>query len=148
MKAWMSLAAMGAIKLFSGQNFFVGGWPKYNTYTEATSGQFYLDGGNAKRASFADAGAKHQMLYSRFHKSRYFCATCHDVSNPALANLTKPLPDQSGGADLISEQYAAGRYFHVERTWSEFTLSDFGRQGGAPTNESFQSQGAPNIATA
>ena len=27
------------------------------------------------------------MLYSRYHKSRYFCATCHDVSNAVLANL-------------------------------------------------------------
>jgi hypothetical protein len=33
----------------------------------------------------------------------------------------------------------------VERTFSEFMLSDYGQQGGAPTNPEFQAQGAPDI---
>ena len=42
----------------------------------------------------ADATARHKSLYSRHHKSRYFCATCHDVSNAALANLNKAIQDE------------------------------------------------------
>ena len=41
-----------------------------------------------RRASFADANPKsHDAQYSRYHKSKYICSTCHDVSNPVLNNL-------------------------------------------------------------
>lgn len=126
---------------FDGRPLYDGDQPANPNYDEAGSGQFYISTGADKRASFADAGAKHKMLYSRFHKSRYFCATCHDVSNPVLANLgNSGLPDLNPGA-LITEQHPAYGYFHVERTFSEFMLSDFGRGDGAPTNADFQAQG-------
>jgi hypothetical protein len=135
------------IMLFSGGNFYSGNLPLYDsTYRENGGGQYFVSTGAQKRASFADAAARHQMLYSRYHKSKYFCSTCHDVSNPVLANLgISDLPDQSGGVDLITEQYSASRYFHVERTFSEFMLSAYGQQGGAATNPEFQAQGAPDI---
>ena len=127
------------IKMFSGLDFYTKfNVPLYPNYTENGSGQFFCSGNGQKRASFSDAAATHQMLYSRYHKSKYFCSTCHDVSNPALANLgLAGLPDQSGGADLITEQYSAFRYFHVERTFSEFMLSEYSQQGGASTNPEF-----------
>jgi len=119
--------------------------PANQGYTEAASGQFYISDGSQKRAGFADAGAKHHMMYSRFHKSRFFCSTCHDVSNPVLANLgAAGLPDLNPGA-LITEQHPAYAYFHVERTFSEFMLSAFGRGDGAPTNADFQAQGGADI---
>ena len=114
-------------------------------YDEAASGHFLISTGSEKRASFADAGAKHKMLYSRFHKSKYYCGTCHDVSNPVLANLgLSGLPDINPGA-LITEQHPAYAYFHVERTFSEFMLSDFGRGEGAATNADFQAQGGAGV---
>jgi hypothetical protein len=128
---------------FNGANFFTNNLPPTN-YTEAGSGQYYVSPDAGKRASFADASARHRMFYSRFHKSKFMCATCHDVSNPILANLgLSGLPDD--GTGLITEQYSAADYFHVERTFSEFMLSDYGQQGGAPTNQDFQDQGAPDI---
>jgi len=139
------MALQPDIKLFSGGNFFFNQNPRYPSYTENTSGQYFVSGDGEKRASFSDAAARHQMLYSRYHKSRYMCGTCHDVSNPALAQVAPTLPDQSGGADLLTEQYAAGRYYHVERTFSEFTLSDYGQIGGAATNSELQAQGAPTV---
>jgi hypothetical protein len=115
------------ILFFNGNPFYGGNdKPVEAGYTEATSGQYFVAADAAKRASFADAAARHQMEYSRFHKSKYFCSTCHDVSNPILANL---------GADptlaLPTETQAAHAYFHVERTFSEFMLSDYGQEGGA-----------------
>jgi hypothetical protein len=132
-----------SINLFAGGPFFTNNIPPAN-YTESGSGQYFVSPNAAKRASFADADARHQMLYSRFHKSKYMCATCHDVSNPILANLgLSGLPDD--GTGLITEQYSAANYLHVERTFSEFMLSAYGAQGGAPTNPEFQLQGAPDI---
>ena len=132
-----------SILQFNGVNFYTNNLPPAN-YTESGSGQYFVSPNAAKRASFADANARHQMFYSRFHKSKYMCATCHDVSNPILANLgLSGLPDLETG--LITEQYSAANYFHVERTFSEFMLSAYGQQGGAATNQDFQDQGAPNI---
>jgi len=129
-----------AIKMFNGTDSFYTKtfMPWYSSYTENGSGQYFVAANATKRASFADAEPSHQFFYSRYHKSKYFCATCHDVSNPALANLgLSGLPNQSGGAHLISEQYSAFRYFHVERTFSEFMLSGYAQQGGMATNPEF-----------
>ena len=141
-----------AVSLFSGNPFFINNLPKYSSYHESASGQYFVSTDSQKRASFADAAARHQMLYSRYHKSKYFCGTCHDVSNPVLANLgLSGLPNQldpvtgQPSIDQISEQYSATNYFHVERTFAEFMLSAYGQQGGAPTNSDFQAQGAPGI---
>ncbi len=128
------------IKMFNGVDSFYSktNLPRYSTYTENGSGQYFVAANSTKRGSFADAEPSHQFFYSRYHKSRYFCSTCHDVSNPALANLgLSGLPEQSGGSHLISEQYSAYRYFHVERTFSEFMLSGYAQQGGAATNPEF-----------
>jgi hypothetical protein len=94
-------------------------------YVEAGSGQIFMDPSSAKSGPYYDANAKHKMYYSRYTKSKYFCITCHDVSNPILANLTSP---------GLTERQAAATYFHIERTGSEFLLSAYGRGDGAPTN--------------
>jgi hypothetical protein len=116
-----------ALALFNGTPFYANNVPFSLNYTENAAGQYFVSPNADKRASFADAAARHRMFYSRYHKSKYFCSTCHDVSNPALANLgadpTQPLP---------TEQDSAYSYFHVERTFSEFMLSAYGQQGGAP----------------
>jgi hypothetical protein len=128
------LTVLGGISLYNGNDFFdPNGQPHDPNYTYAASGQFFISPDNGKRGPFADNTAKHTALYSRFHKSKYFCATCHDVSNPALANLAfnGTLPGD-GTTILPTEEKAAGFYYHVERTFSEFALSDIGQQGGAP----------------
>ena len=137
-------ALVQAIFLFNGTAMFGGDdRPAEADYTENTSGQYFVSTNSEKRASFADADARHQMLYSRYHKSKYFCAPCHDVSNPVLANLPfKGTPPGDGTTKLTTETNPAYSYFHVERTFSEFMLSAYGQQGGAPTNEDFRLQGA------
>jgi hypothetical protein len=131
-----------AISLFNGGSFYNNNLPPAG-YTENGGGQYFVSSGSQKRASFADAAARHQMFYSRYHKSKYFCQTCHDVSNPVLANL-----GQDGSVPLTTETQSAYSYFHVERTFSEFMLSAYGQDGGAPTNPEFQAQGAPGITEA
>ncbi len=124
---------LGALKLFDGTSFlnattklpsFYGNGSLPN-YVEGAGGQYFIDTGSAKRGPFHDHTARHQVYYSRYHKSRTFCATCHDVSNPILANVLI--------APGTPERQAAGSYFHVERTYSEFALSAYGRGSGATT---------------
>lgn len=120
------------IKLFNNSPFFVNKKPFSLSYLENGAGQYFVSGGNQKRASFADANAKHQILYSRYHKSKYTCSSCHDVSNPAIANLAyKDVRPGSSAPVLPTEQVSASSYLHVERTFSEFMLSGYGQQGGA-----------------
>jgi hypothetical protein len=116
------------ISYFNGQPFFVNNRPASPGYTQSSSGQYFLAGDVNHRAGFSDTSpSKTNYNYSRFHKSKYFCGTCHDVSNPILANLNanpaQPLP---------SETNSAFSYYHLQRTSSEFLLSTWGQTGGAP----------------
>jgi len=132
--------AATTITLFNGTPLFSNNVPVHAGYMENGGGHMFLITDNlvtgkpdAKRGPFSDANAKHEMLYSRYHKSKYFCGTCHDISNPVLVNLpyAAAVPDD-GVTVLPSESQPAYSYGHVERTFSEFMLSDFGLQGGAP----------------
>lgn len=146
------LIAAQNILLFNGGKFFgVDNYPFSAAYTENAGGQYFMGGTRDKRASFADANARHAILYSRYHKSKYFCSTCHDVSNPILANLVlggvgvnETRANFTGTTrTLWTENNPAYSYFHVERTFSEFMLSDYGLQGGAPGKGPF----APTVFT-
>lgn len=108
-------------------------------YTEATSGQFFMEPDpNKKRGNRHDAEPKsHSVLYSRYHKSSQQCGICHDVSNPALANAFI--------ASGTSGKQAAGSYYHVERTFSEFMLSAYAQPGGAPANAKFVEEGITHV---
>lgn len=125
--------------LFNGNDFYdANGTPFSLAYTENASGQFYVSASTDKRGPFTDAAVRHGMVYSRYHKSKFFCSTCHDVSNPALANLGFDGTTPGDGTTILpSEQNAAHSYFHVERTFSEFMLSAYGQQGGAPGTGAF-----------
>ncbi len=126
--------AAAALICFNGQPFFLDNVPAGVLYTENGAGQFFMsvsDSG-AKRAPFTDAQSTHNKLYSRYHKSKHFCQTCHDVSNPVLANLGAATSNR-----LPSEVEAPHRFGHVERTSSEFMLSAYGQQGGAAGTNQF-----------
>ncbi len=102
-------------------------------WTENGGGQYLISASSAKRGPFADATRPplHDVRYSRYHKSRYFCGTCHDVSNAVLANLGQNDTSPGDGSTVLtSESAAAHSYGHIERTFSEFMLSDYGRGPG------------------
>ena len=108
--------AAASITLFNGNSFFSNNAPVSAGYTENGGGHMFLvtdTGGKTdrKRGPFSDANAKHEMLYSRYHKSKYMCGTCHDISNPALANY-----GADTNAPLPSETLPAYSYAHVERS--------------------------------
>jgi hypothetical protein len=121
------MLASQPMETFGGEDFFVANEPFSPAYDEAASGQYFVASDARKRGPFADLFPPHDKYYSRFHKSKFFCSTCHDVSNPVLANLGADLQQP-----LPTETTAAYAFLHVERTFSEFMLSAYGRQGGAP----------------
>lgn len=109
-------------------------------YIEAGSGQMFIETNNKiRRGPRNDVNPNsHTFLYSRFHKSQAMCRTCHDVSNPVLANLTI-------GPDA-SESRSAASYFHVERTSSEFELSAYANPGGAAVDGPLNAMGITQAA--
>ncbi|MEJ2511167.1 MAG: multiheme c-type cytochrome [Anaerolineales bacterium] len=98
------------------------------------SGILSLWGGSEKLGPYVDAAARHQFMQSEFHRSKDFCGSCHDVSNPVVGDLapnngTQPTADYeviaSGDPTSPVDQKAAFNNFPyqygiVERTYSEF----------------------------
>lgn len=83
-----------------------------------------VDPENVVRGPYGDGkGAMpHQVLQSPYHASSELCANCHDVSNPTLAQNVKTQPPAS--------------YGHIERTYSEWALSDFAQKEQIQTCQS------------
>lgn len=75
------------------------------------------DPSNTVRGPYADSkGAMpHLTKQSEYHASGNLCGVCHDISNPLYAKDVKTQPPYSFG--------------HVERTYSEWLLSDYSKQG-------------------
>jgi len=125
--------AAGTLSLFNGNSLYSNNAPANATYTENGGGHIFIDTGASyhRRGPFADTNTNHDWHYSRYHKSKYFCGTCHDISNPALANLGHIATVPGDGTTILpSESQPAYSYGHVERTFSEFMLSGFSTNGG------------------
>ncbi|MHC4344164.1 MAG: multiheme c-type cytochrome [Planctomycetota bacterium] len=72
---------------------------------------------NIVRGPYDDSSGAmpHGTMSSQYHASSNLCAICHNVSNPMQARDVNTEPVHSFG--------------HIERTYSEWELSDFARQG-------------------
>jgi hypothetical protein len=79
---------------------------------------------NAVRGPYGDgSGAMpHNVKKSEYHRSSRLCATCHNVSNPVFAEDVNKQPPYKFG--------------HVERTYSEWLLSDYSKKGADGTCQS------------
>ncbi len=85
-----------------------------------------IDAANVMRGPYGDDQVvqmrPHQVRQSPFLASGDVCGTCHDVSNPTQATDAKTQPPHA--------------YGHVERTYSEWALSEFAKQGAAGSCQS------------
>jgi hypothetical protein len=96
----------------------------------SANGMYVADSANAKRGPFVDAVARHQMLYSPFHRDAALCGTCHDVSNPAFTrDEADEYPPNSFGAP--APDFDPYTMFPIERTYSEWLASEYNSPGGA-----------------
>jgi hypothetical protein len=132
-------------RFFNGKPLFdASGRPASGTWTEASSGEFFLSSTLDFRGPYADSTIGHPGSYGRWEKSKHYCASCHDISNPVLANLPNASAKPGDGTtELTTERLPSYAFAAVERTFSEFMLSDFGQPGGAAGEGSF----APGVLT-
>jgi len=118
------------------------------------TGQFVIDPQDRRRGPF-DLGVffYHSWEKSHYHVDSRLCGTCHDVSNPALSRQLDGSYQLNTANQAHPTQEAADE-FPVERTFSEWSLSDYaqreidtgGRFGGtAPTVSSCQDCHMPRI---
>jgi hypothetical protein len=95
----------------------------------AANGQFVLDPDPMRRGPYADAIASHEFLESPFHLSADLCGTCHDVSNPVFEQDGDPAVYVPGPLDAPHSDGDRRHMFPVERTFSEWQLSDYADGG-------------------
>jgi hypothetical protein len=133
---------VAGVRRFDGRPFYDGRTPVSPAWDEAAGGQYLASPGEEVRGPFADpmegAGDPHQPYYSRWHKGPFFCGTCHDVSNPVMANLGSPAAEPGAAGPLPSEALPAYAWSHVERTFSEYRLSAYARPGGSDGKGNFR----------
>jgi len=106
-----------------------------NDATEAYygSGMSSVSAGNDKLGPYNVTVARHQYLYSKFHRDVDFCGTCHDVSNPVVGDLapnhgvlfsTRPVTASGVPGSPVDGKAAFNnapyRYGVTERTFSEY----------------------------
>lgn len=88
------------------------------------NGMYVVDSDPAKRGPFSDARAMHKVHYSPFHRESAICGTCHDISNPVYDRNPDGTytPNDFGQPSDTFNTYAL---FPVERTYSEWLMSDY-----------------------
>jgi hypothetical protein len=117
-----------------------GGPPEF--YANA---MFVLDGSGARRGPLADAQSPHESIPSAFHTSGNFCGTCHDVGNVAVSRR----PDGTyryNALDAPTPSENPATQFPLERTYTEWRLSDFAR-GGVDLGGRFGGVGITTVST-
>jgi hypothetical protein len=92
------------------------------------NGQFVMDPDPVKRGPYADAQASHAFLESNFHRTDA-CGTCHDVSNPVFEYDGAPGRYVPGALDAPHPDGNLRNMFPVERTFSEWSQSDYANGG-------------------
>lgn len=132
-----------SIRLFSGGPFYKGLEPFSRYYTENGGGQYFVSPLPNKRGPFADIidngeTPLHPTLYNRYHKGKFICGTCHDVSNPVITNLNDMNARPGDKVVLPTEKLPAFAWSHVERTYSEYRLSAYNAPGGSEGKGNFR----------
>ena len=96
------------------------------TPAQSHSGAFVMDPEDRRRGPY-DEGPSffyHEWEQSPFHQTSNMCATCHDVSNPVFTLQ----PDGTYALNAMDTPHETNNVyetFPVERTYSEWLMSDF-----------------------
>jgi hypothetical protein len=100
-----------------------------------------LDPGNARRrgpfAAYPTTGwvlskavqGNHRMITSAFHQKAELCATCHDVSNPALERAAVGGAYTANAVDASAGDFSVSKLMPIERTFSEWKASVYAGAG-------------------
>lgn len=92
-------------------------------------GQHVVDPAPVARGPYGDVDASHQWLESPFHRSAALCGTCHDVSNPVFVAGSHPGEYVVHDLDTPHPDGDKRNMFPVERTFSEWAISEYASTG-------------------
>ncbi len=104
------LAALAAVPAYTGNAMFV------------------LDPAGVRRGPRPDAAPSHELLTSPYHRSSALCGTCHDVGNVAVSRQDDG-SYRYNALDTPSDSEDLAHQFPLERTYSEWRLSEFAAGG-------------------
>jgi hypothetical protein len=96
--------------------------------TEA-NGMYVVSNLDQRRGAIVDAASPHDFLYSPMHLTSNICGTCHDVSNPVFTKNASG-QYQPNAFDAPAPNFDLRTMFPVERTYSEWTVSDYNTAQG------------------
>ena len=97
------------------------------------NGMYVVDSdANTRRGPFEITQAGHATLKSDFYSTSEYCATCHDVSNPAFYKASDGTY-QPNNIDTPATSFDTYEMFPVERTYSEWKMSAYNTPGGIPS---------------
>lgn len=100
----------------------------------SANGMYVVDDADNRRGPYTDAVANHSFHYSPFHKEAAICGTCHDVSNPVYDTVMDGLGNIIGYTpntfDDTTENFSPYAQFPIERTYSEWLMSDYNTPAG------------------
>ncbi len=108
--------------------------------------QFVLDPEGIRRGPYVDAGAPHPFEATAFVKSANMCGTCHDVGNVAISRLADGGYEYNA-ADAPAPDPDPHAQFPLERTFTEWSLSDFAASAGVDMGGRFGGVGATTVST-
>lgn len=100
----------------------------------SANGMYVCDDQDTRRGPLFDPQANHDTPYSPFHPDANICGTCHDVSNPAFSTVRNEQNEIIGYApndfDTPAPSFETYDLFPVERTFSEWLVSEYNTPGG------------------
>jgi len=101
-----------------------------NKPPQAGNGMFVVESDNKRRhGPFNDVDPKsHQVVYDPYYSESAYCATCHDVSNPAFTKIGDDYVLNTLGEKAPS--FNTYDMFPVERTYSEWKMSAYNSPTG------------------
>lgn len=98
------------------------------------NGMYVISDLDHRRGPYFDPQANHDTPYSPFHSEAKLCGTCHDVSNPVYSAVKNSSGDIIGYApndfDSPAPDFSPYSLFPVERTYSEWLMSEYNTAGG------------------
>ncbi|MCB0821916.1 MAG: hypothetical protein KDC09_04415 [Bacteroidales bacterium] len=105
-----------------------------NIPDSSANGGYICDDEDNRRGPLYDPQANHATPYSPYHSESKLCGTCHDVSNPVYeavkdinGNITGYTPN---AFDTPATDFSPYSMFPIERTYSEWLMSDYNSPGG------------------
>ncbi len=100
-----------------------------DTTSVSGNGYYIIDSLDWRRGQYADADPPHNWYYSPYHRDAAMCGTCHDVSNPVFT-IDGNGKYQPNSFDTPSPDFDTYTMFPVERTYSEWKMSEYNSAAG------------------